>query len=76
MHVFSLNSIFYSTLLSYLAQPTLLNNTEYVAFIEAVNRDCGDPIFGASTGNNMVSEHELHAHNHALRNYINCVNTI
>ena len=70
--MFSLKYVFYPALLSYLAQPTPLE-PDYAAFIQAVN--CGrDPIF--RQGRNVVSKEELDAHNHALRNYMNCVNEV
>jgi len=46
-----------------------------MAFIQAENHE--DSIFHTSTEpDNMVSKRELDAHNHALRNYMNCVNTV
>ena len=70
--MFSLKYVFYPALLSYLAQPTPLE-PDYAAFIQAVN--CGrDPIF--RQGPNVVSKEELDAHNHVLRNYMNCMNEV
>jgi hypothetical protein len=66
------SSVFYPTLLSYLAQGHLLGSAQYQAINSIANARLGEPIFDVRAGGpNVVSEQELDASNHAMTNYIN-----
>ena len=64
-------SILSFVLLSHLAQPDLLRKPQYEA-INAVK----DQLFDTGQGTNIVSDHELDAHNNAVANYMNWVDKI
>jgi hypothetical protein len=73
----SLSSVFYPTLLSYLAQADLLGSAQYRAIDAVATDSLAQPIFDMSAGRpNVVSMLELDASNHAITNYINWVEAV